>query len=425
MSTPTSARCGGQREALAARAHDDRRSSGSSTRLRSFALASAAVIPPTSTPPIRTPRRSCPTATGRTRTRPLRRRAAPRRWRRTTSTARERMGSPMVGAARRRGTPATGRTGTASRSDHRAADKRRGMSNSGRPSLRQRLFGVGLQGRLMMAVAAMVLLAGGFLTYRAIAAISDAYRWTAEAEAASIARAYAFGLTPADLASEAQPAQARAPRLTRRAPRPDRRLDRAGRPGDDAGAAGPRTATRGRCSSRSSTATARRRRARARFRLDERAAARAAGRREVLLAGVGRRAAAAHRPRAPRRAAGRRTPSSGSRAPRCSSPRASPARALRWRRRDAVGVLAGSVDALGGTMRALQARIDGLDRKDPLTGVLNHRGLHDALHETLETAPRPGREGRASSSSTSTTSSRSTTRAATPPATRRCGSPRA
>ena len=41
------------------------------------------------------------------------------------------------------------------------------MSNSGRPSLRQRLFGVGLQGRLMLAVTAMVLLAGGFLTYRA------------------------------------------------------------------------------------------------------------------------------------------------------------------------------------------------------------------------------------------------------------------
>ena len=43
----------------------------------------------------------------------------------------------------------------------------------------------------------MVLLAGGFLTYRANAAISDAYRWTAEAEASSIARAYAFALTPA------------------------------------------------------------------------------------------------------------------------------------------------------------------------------------------------------------------------------------
>ena len=37
-------------------------------------------------------------------------------------------------------------------------------------------------------------------------------------------------------------------------------------------------------------------------------------------------------------------------------------------------------------MRALQARIDGLVLKDPLTGVLNHRGLHDALHEAMENA---------------------------------------
>ena len=78
------------------------------------------------------------------------------------------------------------------------------MSKPGRPSFRQRLFGVGLQGRLMMAIAGMVLLAGGFLTYRATAAISDAYRWTAEAEASSIARAYAFALTPADLESDAR-----------------------------------------------------------------------------------------------------------------------------------------------------------------------------------------------------------------------------
>src|ERR687897_2177158 len=75
------------------------------------------------------------------------------------------------------------------------------MPSPSRRSLRQRCFGVGLQGRLMMAIAAMVLLAGSFLTYRANAAISDAYRWTAEAEAGSIARAYAFGLTPADLQS--------------------------------------------------------------------------------------------------------------------------------------------------------------------------------------------------------------------------------
>jgi diguanylate cyclase (GGDEF)-like protein len=49
-------------------------------------------------------------------------------------------------------------------------------------------------------------------------------------------------------------------------------------------------------------------------------------------------------------------------------------------------VLAGSLDALGGTMQALHARIEGLALKDPLTGVLNHRGLHDALHDALEGA---------------------------------------
>ena len=49
-------------------------------------------------------------------------------------------------------------------------------------------------------------------------------------------------------------------------------------------------------------------------------------------------------------------------------------------------MLAGSLDALGGTMQALQARIDGLVLKDPLTGMLNHRGLHDALHEAMDSA---------------------------------------
>ena len=67
-----------------------------------------------------------------------------------------------------------------------------------------------------------------------------------------------------------------------------------------------------------------------------------------------------------------------------------PVVSLGWRRRDAIGVLAGTIDALGGTMRALQARIDGLVLKDPLTGVLNHRGLHDALHEALENASTRG-----------------------------------
>ena len=36
-----------------------------------------------------------------------------------------------------------------------------------------------------------MLACGGFLAYRAIAAIADAYRWTGEAEAATLARGFA------------------------------------------------------------------------------------------------------------------------------------------------------------------------------------------------------------------------------------------
>ena len=122
-----------------------------------------------------------------------------------------------------------------------------------------------------------------------------------------------------------------------------------------------------------------------RFALDERSEALASGRREVMLAGLG---------------AGlllligvgalswllivRPVERLSSRAALVSSGK--PGEPLAWRRRDAIGVLGRSIDALGGTMQTLQARIDGLALKDPLTGVLNHRGLHDALHEALERA---------------------------------------
>ena len=148
---------------------------------------------------------------------------------------------------------------------------------------------------------------------------------------------------------------------------------------------------------------------RLRFALDERAEALAAGRREVLLAGRRRRAAADHRHR-------RAEPPAPGRARRAALARAPlalaagrPATPLGWRRRDAVGVLAGSLDAIGGTMQALQARIDGLVLKDPLTGMLNHRGLHDALHEAIETSSRRATRRSPWSCSTSTTSSSSTT----------------
>ena len=258
------------------------------------------------------------------------------------------------------------------------------MSKPGRPSFRQRLFGVGLQGRLMMAIAGMVLLAGGFLTYRANAAISDAYRWTAEAEASSIARAYAFALTPADLESDAR-LRKRAGRLS--AVHPD--LVGATIVPVDPGMKQARWTQEGETGTMVYPLVALDDRAAAAleldFRLTEHATARAAGHREVILTAVGGALLLLIGLSA---ATWRLVVSPVERLSRSALLVASgkPGTALRWRRRDAVGVLAGSVDALGGTVRSLQARIDGLDREDPLTGALNHRGLHDALHEMLESA---------------------------------------
>ncbi len=45
----------------------------------------------------------------------------------------------------------------------------------------------------------LVLICGGFLAYRAVAAIADAYRWTGEAEATAIAQGFARSLSPRDL----------------------------------------------------------------------------------------------------------------------------------------------------------------------------------------------------------------------------------
>jgi diguanylate cyclase (GGDEF)-like protein len=258
------------------------------------------------------------------------------------------------------------------------------MSNSGRPSLRQRLFGVGLQGRLMMAITVMVLLAGGFLTYRASAAITDAYRWTAEAEASSIARAYAFGLTPGDLASETR-LRKRAQRLSAVHPDlvgasivpvdPGMKQALWTQDGDQGTMLYPLVALDERAAAALELD----------FRLTEHAAARAAGHREVLLTAIGGALLLLIGLSA---ATWRVVVSPVERLSRSALLVASgkPGTALRWRRGDAVGVLAGSVDALGGTVRSLQARIDGLDREDPLTGALNHRGLHDALHDMLESA---------------------------------------
>jgi diguanylate cyclase (GGDEF)-like protein len=257
-------------------------------------------------------------------------------------------------------------------------DRRRSRSRDGAP-------GAGLQTRLICAVAALVLACGGFLAYRAIAAVGDAYRWTGEAEAAAVARGFVRSLSSRDLHDVAR-IRSRVSRLngvhrdltavtvapgSAGEPPPARYSETAGAgvltfPVVDATGAEVAVLT-------------------LRFARAERAEAFAAGRREVLLAGVGaalllvigigliaRRlivrpverlasAAMAH-------AAGH------------------PGPPLDWQRRDAVGVVAGALDALGGTMQALHARIEGLALKDPLTGVLNHRGLHDALHEALEGA---------------------------------------
>jgi diguanylate cyclase (GGDEF)-like protein len=259
------------------------------------------------------------------------------------------------------------------------------MPAARRLTLRDRLLRAGLQTRTVAGAAALVLACGGFLSYRAVEAVDDAYRWSGESEAVAVARSFVRTLGPRDIddvdrirarltrlsgvhpdltAAAAEPARADTPRRARYQRRDDAEvlrfpiLDSRGRPG-------------------------------AVLRFDfspaERTQALASGRREVLLAALG---------------AGlllvigvgalswlllvRPIEQLSSRAVQVVAGK--PGAPLGLRRRDAIGVLAGSIDAMGGTMRALQARIDGLALQDPLTGVLNHRGLHDALHEALDGA---------------------------------------
>ena len=75
------------------------------------------------------------------------------------------------------------------------------MTAAGHSNLRDRLPGVGLQARLVAAAAVLVLACGGFLAYRAVAAVSDAHRWSGEAEAGAVARGFARTLSPRDLGS--------------------------------------------------------------------------------------------------------------------------------------------------------------------------------------------------------------------------------
>ena len=243
----------------------------------------------------------------------------------------------------------------------------------------------GLQPRLAAAVAVFVLVCGGFLTYRAVAAVTDAYRWTGESDAATVARGFALSLAPRDL-RDAGRLRDRAARLSGVHPdlvdadlapaAADTALTaRYVRDGDAAVLAYPIRDGTGRPVAVLTL----------RFAGDQRAAALGAGRREVLLAALGAAllliigsVALARRllVRPVEQLAGTAlTLASGK-----------PAPPLGWHRRDDLGVLAGALDALGGTLRAQRARIEGLALEDPLTGVLNHRGLHDALHDVLDTA---------------------------------------
>jgi diguanylate cyclase (GGDEF)-like protein len=244
---------------------------------------------------------------------------------------------------------------------------------------------VGLQSRLVAAVAVLVLACGGFLAYRAVAAIDDAYRWTSETEAATVARGYAASLGSRDL-RDLDRLRARARQLS--GVHADL-LDAKVEPADEQTGREPRFVRADRMETLTYPIVDGRGEPvavlRLRFAQSARAEASAASRREVLLAGLGAAlllvigvGAIARRivVRPVEQLADAGAALVAGRAPE----------PLPSRRSDALGALAGSLEALGGTMAAQRARIEGMALHDPLTGVLNHRGLHDALHETLDGA---------------------------------------
>src|SRR5829696_928779 len=259
------------------------------------------------------------------------------------------------------------------------------MPASRRPTVRDRLLGAGLQTRLVAAVAVLVLACGGFLAHRSLAALGDAYRWTGEAEAAALAHSFARSLSSRDLA-DVERIRSRVVRLSGVHPDLSEVAVLEPAPGTSqravysVGARAAELAFPILDGTGSPVAVLR-----LRFSHDERAAALAAGRREVLLAGLGAGLLLVIGVGALGRILLVRPVERLSRSALLVAA-GKPGPALGWRRRDVIGALAGSIDATGGTMQALQARIAGLALQDPLTGVLNHRGLHDALHEALENA---------------------------------------
>jgi diguanylate cyclase (GGDEF)-like protein len=252
-----------------------------------------------------------------------------------------------------------------------------------------RLGDTGLQTRLVAAIALLVIACGGFLTYRAITAINDAYHQTEASEATTVARGLAQSLGPRDLRN-IERLRARVARLG--GVHPD--LTAASVAAADAGA--PRRPRYRRIGARSvleyplvdyrgspiAVVTLE-------FARSDRAEVSAAARRDVLVAGIG---AALLVILGSGAIAGRLITLPLQRLAAAGSVLAAgrPGELLRWARRDELGTIAASLDAAGGTMTAMQARIDGLALKDPLTGVLNHRGLHDALHDTLDGARERG-----------------------------------
>src|SRR5215204_6411395 len=263
------------------------------------------------------------------------------------------------------------------------------MPASRRTTLRDRLLGAGLQTRLLAAVAVLVLACGGFLAHRAVAALGDAYRWTGEAEAAALAHSFARSLSSRDVA-DVERIRGRVARLSGVHPDLTEVAVLEPAPGTSqravysVGARAAELAFPILDGTGSPVAVLR-----LRFSRDESAGAFAAGRREVLLAGLGAGLLLLIGVGALARVLLVSPVEQLSRSALLVAA-GKPGPALGWRRRDAIGALAGSIDAIGGTMQALHARIDGLALKDPLTGVLNHRGLHDALHEALDNARKRG-----------------------------------
>jgi diguanylate cyclase (GGDEF)-like protein len=259
-----------------------------------------------------------------------------------------------------------------------------GVASLGLSHVRSRLR-PGLLARVSAGVGAAVLACGGFLTVRAVQAVDDAYRWTAENEAAVVARGFTQSLSRRDLRDLSR-LRARAARLT--GVHPDLTSARVS-PAARGSVVRPRFRQRpGEARLRVPVQDARGRAVAVldlRFATDQRDTAFARGRLEIglaaggavvllLLAAGGLVKLLAVAP------AGRLSEA----ALLLAAGRPGPA--LGWRRRDELGTLAGSLDAIAGTMASFQERLDAAVLHDPLTGLLNHRGLHDALQAALAAA---------------------------------------